>query len=209
MAVSTQSTLRECSQRWELGAGAPAPVPPPVLSFHPLSTPRAVAREAGGGWCSPSSSSSRSPPSSLSSRSPAPSSSSFRSPAPLLVLVLFPIISPHRFGPPVPPSALSFPHSCTPYSRWWWGVLVVGGVVAGCWCRGGPGWHVHFVVPLSSSPVVLTRLGTGGGRGGIAFSTCRSRLPSPSVVMVIPPTIHPRAVACGAGGGWCVVRHRE
>jgi hypothetical protein len=115
-----------------------------------------------------------------------PSSSSFRSPAPLLVLVLFPIISPHRFGPPVPPSVLSFPHSCTPYSptssrsRRWWGVLVVGGIVALVVGVGGPGWRVRFVVPLSSSPVVLARLGTGGGRGGIAFSACRSRLPSPS-----------------------------
>jgi hypothetical protein len=30
------------------------PRSPPASSFHPLSTPRAVARGARGGWCSPS-----------------------------------------------------------------------------------------------------------------------------------------------------------
>jgi hypothetical protein len=143
MAISTQSTLRGCSQRWGSGAGAPAPVPPPALSFHPLFTPRAVAREAGGGWCSLSSSSSRSPPSSLSSCSPAALLIVVSFSHPLLVVVLFPIISPRRFGPPIPPSALSFPHSRTPYSpREQSLTAVVGG--AGCWrrrgcpCRGCP-----------------------------------------------------------------------
>ena len=138
MAVSTQSTLRECSQRWGSGAGAPAPVRSPALSFHPLLTlcrPRRLVLP---------------PPHRRLDLLPPP--------RPRLVSHHFP----SSFRTPVPPSALSFPHSRTPYSpREQSLTAVVGG--AGCWrrrgagrwCRGGPGWRVRFVVPLSSSSVVL------------------------------------------------------
>jgi hypothetical protein len=50
---------------------------------------------------------------------------------------------------------------------------------------------------------MLVRLGTGGGRGGIGFPPCCSRLPSPSVFVVVPPVIHPPSSSsrrAGAGG---------
>jgi hypothetical protein len=116
MAVSTQSTLRECSQRWGSGAGAPTPVPSPALSFHPLSTPRAVAREARGALCRPR--------------------HLVLPPPPCRHLVSHHF--PSSFRIPVPPSALSFPHSRTPYSpREQSFTAVEGG--AGCWRRRGAG----------------------------------------------------------------------
>jgi hypothetical protein len=55
---------------------------------------------------------------------------------------------------------------------------------------------------------MLVRLGTGGGRGGIGFPPCCSRLPSPSVFVVVPPVIHPPSSCSQGWGGWCVVHHR-
>jgi hypothetical protein len=94
--TSTIHPTSRCSWRWRGVVPVPArlvppfaissPVPPPASSFHPLSTPRAVARGARGGWCSPS-----------------------RSPLLLLLLV---VLFPHR--PPVPPPASSFHPLSTP-----------------------------------------------------------------------------------------------
>jgi hypothetical protein len=60
--TSTIHPMSRCSWRWRGVVPIPArlvppftissPVPPPASSFHPLSTPRAVARGARGGWCS-------------------------------------------------------------------------------------------------------------------------------------------------------------
>jgi hypothetical protein len=94
--TSTIHPTSRCSWRWRGVVPVPArlvppfaissPVPPPASSFHPLSTPRAVARGARGGWCSPSHS-------------------------PLLLLLIV-VLFPHR--PPVPPPASSFHPLSTP-----------------------------------------------------------------------------------------------
>jgi hypothetical protein len=94
--TSTIHPTSRCSWRWRGVVPVPArlvppfaissPVPPPASSFHPLSTPRAVARGARGGWCSPSHS--------------------------LLLLLLLVVLFPHR--PPVPPPASSFHPLSTP-----------------------------------------------------------------------------------------------
>jgi hypothetical protein len=94
--TSTIHPTSRCSWRWRGVVPVPArlvppfaissPVPPPASSFHPLSTPQAVARGARGGWCS-------------LSRSP-------------LLLLLIVVLFPHR--PPIPPPASSFHPLSTP-----------------------------------------------------------------------------------------------
>ena len=186
-------------------------------SVHPRPTPRAVAREAGGGWCVVSSSPSSWTP--LSSPSPP--------------LVVPPSSPPLRFVvPPRPhrPCVSSFPrfHPASRCSRRRIGVVAVPSwscprrcppvlvLLLSSWfpC---PGRSPVLVVPLSSlfprrhrSPVSTPRaVAHGGGLGYcgggrpvvVVFPLSFSRHGSPPVVVVLP-------LSSSSGDGLCAVSRR-
>jgi hypothetical protein len=94
-------------------------------------------------------------------------------------------------------------------------------LVAVAWC--GPAVPAQFIPPFAISPVPplaspfhpsstpradAHEAGDGWWSWWHRVPPCRSRLPSPSVFVVVPPVIHPLSSCSQGWGGWCVIHHR-